>query len=134
MPPGAGEPIKSTASTAAPASNGVAEGALAVRAASEPAPEGSAGSALPESETINAWPDEVAESAMLSELRSKGENVSAPRRPTAPVEETDTAANLPPLDELVGRIPPEVREVLEDLFRAKFVAVRRVPKQALKKP
>ena len=89
---------------------------------------------MPESETINAWPDEVAESAMLSELRSKGENVSAPRRPTAPVEETDTAANLPPLDELVGRIPPEVREVLEDLFRAKFVAVRRVPKQALKKP
>jgi hypothetical protein len=39
---------------------------------------------------------------------------------------------LPPLDELVKRIPPEVRETLEDLFRARFVTVKRVPKKALK--
>jgi hypothetical protein len=32
----------------------------------------------------------------------------------------------------VKRIPPEVREVLDDLFRAKFTAVRRVPKKSLK--
>lgn len=45
----------------------------------------------------------------------------------------DAAAGaLPPLNDLVQRIPAEVREALEDLFRAKFVAVKRVPKQALK--
>ena len=47
------------------------------------------------------------------------------------VEETD-AKPLPPLSELVERIPAEVREALDDLFRARFVAVKRVPKRALK--
>ena len=75
------------------------------------------------------WPDESAESAMVSELRSRGE-VSAPAA-TEAIEETDTA-NLPPLDQLVKRIPPEVREALDDLFRAKFVRVTRVPRKALK--
>lgn len=41
---------------------------------------------------------------------------------------------LPPLDELVKRIPPAVRESLEDLFRARFVTVKRVPARALKRP
>jgi hypothetical protein len=39
---------------------------------------------------------------------------------------------LPALDELVERIPADVRDTLEDLFRAKFVKVARVPKKALK--
>jgi hypothetical protein len=34
---------------------------------------------------------------------------------------------LPPLDELVARIPAPVREILDDLFRARFTTVRRVP-------
>ena len=38
---------------------------------------------------------------------------------------------LPPLDTLVARIPAEVREALEELFRAKFTAVRRVPAKHL---
>jgi hypothetical protein len=78
---------------------------------------------------VNAWPDESAESAMLPELRSRGD--MAEPAATEAVEETDTK-NLPPLDELVKRLPPEVREVLDDLFRAKFVRVTRVPKKALK--
>ena len=78
---------------------------------------------------VNAWPDESAESAMLSELKSRGE--LATPMPTQAVEETDTR-NLPPLDELVKRIPPEVRETLDDLFRVKYVRVVRVPKKALK--
>ena len=78
---------------------------------------------------INAWPDESAESTMLSELRSRGE-LATPAA-TEAVEETDTK-NLPSLDELVKRIPPEVREAVDDLFRAKFVRVTRVPKKALK--
>ena len=35
-------------------------------------------------------------------------------------------------DDLVQRIPAEVRDTLEDLFRAKFTLVRRVPRRALK--
>ena len=78
---------------------------------------------------VNAWPDESAESAMLTELRSRGE--MATPAATEAVEETETAA-LPPLDQLVKRIPPEVREALDDLFRVKFVRVVRVPAKALK--
>lgn len=78
---------------------------------------------------INAWPDESAESAMVSELRSRGE--MATPAATEAVEEIETKA-LPPLDELVKRIPAEVRETMDDLFRAKFVRVVRVPKKALK--
>ena len=77
----------------------------------------------------NAWPDESTEAAILSELREKGEAV----KPVAAVEveEVDPKA-LPPLDELLKRIPAEVRETLDDLFRAKFVRVVRLPKKALK--
>ncbi|MBI5767473.1 MAG: hypothetical protein HZA93_06735 [Verrucomicrobia bacterium] len=75
------------------------------------------------------WPDESAESAMLTELRSRGE-VVAPVAAEA-VEEKEPG-EMPPLNELVQRIPAEVREVLDDLFRAKFVRVTRVPKKALK--
>jgi len=78
---------------------------------------------------INAWPDESAESAIVSELRSRGERATPAA--TEAVEEIDTAP-LPPLDQLVKRIPAEVRATLDDLFRAKFVTVRRVPKKALK--
>ena len=85
-------------------------------------------SAMPEG-APNAWPDERAEAAMLSELGSRGE-LATPAA-TEAVEETETR-NLPPLDELVKRIPPEVREALDDLFRAKFTTVRRMPQKALK--
>ncbi len=71
---------------------------------------------------------------MLTELRARGESPStaARARTSAAVVEEIDAKNLPPLDDLVRQIPAEVREALDDLFRAKFIAVRRVPKQALK--
>jgi hypothetical protein len=34
---------------------------------------------------------------------------------------------LPALDELVARVPANVAALLDDLFRAKFTAVRRYP-------
>ena len=66
---------------------------------------------------------------MLSELRSRGG--TAQPAATEAVEEIETKA-LPPLDELVKRLSPEVRDALDDLFRAKFVRVARVPRKALK--
>jgi hypothetical protein len=77
----------------------------------------------------NVWPDENAEAVFRAEARERGEPVVAVA--VEAIEETDTK-NLPPLDELVKRLSPEVRETLDDLFRARFIAVRRVPKTALK--
>lgn len=39
---------------------------------------------------------------------------------------------LPPMDDLVGRIPAPTRQIIDELFRARFVTVKRVPKSALK--
>jgi len=51
----------------------------------------------------------------------------APRR----AKEIDSKG-LPPMEELVKRIPPAAREALDELFRAKFTGVKRVPAKALK--
>jgi hypothetical protein len=75
------------------------------------------------------WTDEVAESAFLAEARDRGENIPSPNVS----QESDVDAGpLPPLEELVNRIDPAIRETLDELFRAKFTAVRRVPPSALK--
>ncbi len=49
----------------------------------------------------------------------------------SPVEKEADGA-LPPLEELVNRIPVPTRALVEELFRAKFVTVKRVPESALK--
>lgn len=78
------------------------------------------------------WPDEAAESAFLADARERGEPVKATRAAAELAEDAVDPKALPKLDDLVNRIPAEVRDVLEDLFRAKFVKVQRVPKRALK--
>ena len=76
------------------------------------------------------WPDDSAEAQFLGEAKARGEPVVAV---AAVAEEApEKGAPLPALHELVNRIPAEAREALEDLFRAKFVSVRRVPAKALK--
>lgn len=77
------------------------------------------------------WPDDTAESEFRADARERGEPVRVAREAEDAVEEPDGNA-LPKLDELVARIPAGVRETLEDLFRARFVAVKRVPKKVLK--
>jgi hypothetical protein len=76
------------------------------------------------------WPDEAAESEFRAEARARGEVVVS-AKPRDDDEQAD-AKVLPPLDDLVKRIPANVREVLDELFRARFVTVKRVPKSALK--
>ena len=49
-----------------------------------------------------------------------------------PAHEEEAAMPLPKLDELVNRIPAESRELLDELFRAKFTTVRRVKASDLK--
>lgn len=85
----------------------------------------------PEDPSAGNWPDDSAESAFLAEARERGEPIAPAKAKEEIAEETDSKS-LPSLNSLVERIPAEVRDVLEDLFRARFVTVKRVPKRALK--
>jgi hypothetical protein len=81
------------------------------------------------------WPDEAAESAMRAEVAGRGETLNSKAAREAAAAAAEAAAekkNLPKLDDLIDRIPAEVRETLEELFRAKFVKVARAPNKALK--
>lgn len=111
--------IETSSGAAAEASGDAAELAAAQVTSAEAAPP-------------SAWPDETAESAFRSEAKERGEPVVAARVASEVTQEVDTGP-LPPLEELVRRIPPHVRETLDDLFRARFVTVRRVPERALKR-
>jgi hypothetical protein len=77
--------------------------------------------------------DDSAEAAFLGEARERGEPVrsAAPAQATVESEEADSRP-LPPLDDLVQQIPADVRATLDELFRAKFIRVQRVPRKALK--
>ena len=44
----------------------------------------------------------------------------------------EARGELPPMEDLVKRIPMPTRDLLEELFRAKFVTVKRLPRSALK--
>ena len=96
------------------------------------APEsGGATSSTPVSPEESGWPDAAAESAFLAEARSRGELPAPKPAPSEEVEEAE-AGPLPPMEKMMERIPPPVREMLDDLFRARFVRVARIPRRALK--
>ncbi len=81
------------------------------------------------------WPDEAQESGMRAEAVERGETLSSRAAREVAEAAAEAAAekqNLPTLDALIERIPAEVRDTLEDLFRAKFVKVARAPKKVLK--
>jgi len=81
----------------------------------------------------NVWPDENAEAAFIAEARQRGEPVVAAVLTDDAADEREAEPKaLPPLADLMKRLSPDVRETLDDLFRAKFTTVRRIPKKALK--
>lgn len=88
-------------------------------------------SSSPEGEAPQ-WPDDAAESSFRAEARDRGETVKAARTTVEAVEDAADAKALPKLEDMVEKIPAEVRDVLEDLFRAKFVRVQKIPKRLLK--
>ena len=105
----------------------------------EPANGESADEAVPATESTaaapennaNAWPDDAAETAFRAEAIERGEPDTIAATATEATEETDTKG-LPALEDLVKKIPAESRELLDELFRAKFTGVQRVPAKALK--
>lgn len=78
-------------------------------------------------------PSEGEEASFVADQREQGFRApAAASRAAASEPEPEAKAPLPPLDELVQRVPPGVRQLMDELFRANFVTVKRVPKSALK--
>lgn len=115
-----------------------AEPAPRESAAEEDAPASSVvaeGTGAPGDEGAPVGPTDGEEAAFLAEQREQGDRapsgVRAANGASASSEpENDTP--LPPLDELVSRIPAATRQLMDELFRARFVTVKRVPPSALK--
>lgn len=78
------------------------------------------------------WPDENAEAAYLSEAKGRGEETPPAATAETIDEAADANATLPSVEALKQRLPAKVLEAVDDLFRAKFTRVTRVPKKALK--
>lgn len=75
-------------------------------------------------------PSAEEEAAFLAQERENG--YTPPPFGAAQPPPEENGKHLPPLEDLVKRIPVPARELLEELFRAKFVTVKRVPASALK--
>jgi hypothetical protein len=86
--------------------------------AGEPAPDAPVG------------PSSEEEAAFLAQEREMGNVTPALMHVEKPPEER---GELPPMEDLVKRIPLPTRDLLEELFRAKFVTVKRISASALKR-
>ena len=69
------------------------------------------------------------EAAFLAQEREMGIVTPALMHAESPPEEK---GSLPPMEDLVKRIPMPARDLMEELFRAKFITVKRIPQSALK--
>ncbi len=67
--------------------------------------------------------------------RDRQPSASGSRR-SVPDEDEDDASRpgavLPDLDTLTARLPADVRETLDELFRARFISVKKLPKKVFK--
>lgn len=71
------------------------------------------------------------EAAFLAEQQGNAPAFSVP--PSALSAEPEAGdVPLPPMEDLVKRIPMPTRDLMEELFRAKFITVKRMPPTALK--
>jgi hypothetical protein len=77
-------------------------------------------------------PTEAEEAAYLAEQTAVAPDAPIAAENGDAAEAEEAPAKLPAIDDLVRRIPAETREVLDDLFRARFVRVQRIPRKALK--
>jgi hypothetical protein len=121
---------------------------LAARIAAEPAPPAGAASGEPSTGTISeearpadldaavvstpptveeegfVWPEGALQAAAGS-AASDGAGVPEARA-------SEPEGPLPSLDQLIQKLPADTREVLDELFRARFVGVKRIQLSSLK--
>jgi hypothetical protein len=76
-------------------------------------------------------PLDALEAQMRTEIASREGPQAAPVRVKTAAEPEDALTTLPELEELLSRIPPEVRDTVDELFRVRFQTVRQVPGKAL---
>jgi len=76
-----------------------------------------------------AGPSSEEEATFLAQEREMGNVTPALMHVEKAPEER---GELPPMEDLVKRIPMPTRDLMEELFRAKFVTVKRLPRSALK--
>lgn len=100
------------------------------RAAPEPEREG-------DDDAASApWMDAEREAAMQAAIEVEEAERSAkqakPSRRQSEAAETLDGGPLPDLDEMIAKVPADLQEKMDDLFRAKFQSVRRVPAAVLK--
>lgn len=87
------------------------------------------------------WPDEAAESSFLAEQPTQVVTATSSVAAGAAASkvqgaegESEPPVSLPQLQSLIDRIPADAMETLDELFRARFVSVKRVQKSSLKGP
>ena len=82
-------------------------------------------------DSVPIGPSAEEEAAFLSQDRTSEQFYGqAPKAEN--LEPATGETSLPPMEDLVKRIPAPARELMEELFRARFVTVKRVPQSALK--
>jgi hypothetical protein len=80
-----------------------------------------------EEDSAPPLPGGTDEAAILAEANGEAAAAIA-----APLEtEEGRTDDLPTLEGLVGRVPPGVRALLDELFRARFTGVKRAPEADL---
>ena len=62
----------------------------------------------------------------------EGDGIAGSAIPAPHESAEENQVELPPLEDLVKRIPMPTRDLMEELFRAKFITVKRIPQSALK--
>jgi hypothetical protein len=77
-------------------------------------------------------PSDAEEASFLAGQASAAPDFDARPASPKPQSEAPETGELPPLDDLVQRIPAPTRALIDELFRAKFVTVKRLPKTAFK--
>lgn len=87
-----------------------------------------------EDDAEQPWMDEEREAAMKAAMEvenAQREAHAAPNRRQAEREDTLDGGPLPALEDMIAQIPAELQEAMDDLFRAKFQSVKRVPQAVL---
>lgn len=93
-------------------------------------PDGGGGPGAAADDGAPVGPSDGEEAAFLAGERAAGPADSSPVSGEA--EREEPAGELPPLEDLVNRIPAPTRALVDELFRARFVTVKRIPRSALK--
>lgn len=86
-----------------------------------------------EDEGAPAGPNPDEEAALRAEGNGDLDVMPVALRPEPEEQEPAPKGELPALEDLIKRIPGEVLDTMEELFRAKFVKVERVAKKHLKR-